>query len=366
MVRAIMTRHQNLRRVALGVLALSTAFAFHDRAVAQTGADPGPSPNYAGWRTTVLEENDSLYFNSDKHYTQGLRLSFLSPTLKPGGWTDGVFDFVGNIPTVFADGAQSQRRVSWFFGQSIFTPKNLDIKPPDPRDRPYAGWLYVGPSLLQETDGNQLENFEIEAGVIGPGALGRQVQNDFHQFIGIHEAQGWSNQLQNEPGGVLAYDRLWRFGVPFLHWEDGGVQDGVDIVPQLGATVGNVFDYVQAGAQLRIGHHLETDYGPIRVRPSISGTDYFNSSHLGDDIGWYIFAGAGGRAVARNIFLDGNSFRTSPHVEHKTFVADLQGGLSVYWSDHLRADFSAVRRTDEFVGQRAPDVIGTAALAFSW
>jgi len=366
MVRAIMTRHQNLRRVALGVLALSTAFAFHDRAVAQTGADPGPSPNYAGWRTTVLEENDSLYFNSDKHYTQGLRLSFLSPTLKPGGWTDGVFDFVGNIPTVFADGAQSQRRVSWFFGQSIFTPKNLDIKPPDPRDRPYAGWLYVGPSLLQETDGNQLENFEIEAGVIGPGALGRQVQNDFHQFIGIHEAQGWSNQLQNEPGGVLAYDRLWRFGVPFLHWEDGGVQDGVDIVPQLGATIGNVFDYVQAGAQLRIGHHLETDYGPIRVRPSISGTDYFNSSHLGDDIGWYIFAGAGGRAVARNIFLDGNSFRTSPHVEHKTFVADLQGGLSVYWSDHLRADFSAVRRTDEFVGQRAPDVIGTAALAFSW
>jgi len=366
MVRAIMTRHQNLRRVALGVLALSTACAFHDRAVAQTGADPGPSPNYAGWRTTVLEENDSLYFNSDKHYTQGLRLSFMSPTLKPGGWTDGVFDFVGNIPTVFADGAQSQRRVSWFFGQSIFTPKNLDIKPPDPRDRPYAGWLYVGPSLLQETDGNQLENFEIEAGVIGPGALGRQVQNDFHQFIGIHEAQGWSNQLQNEPGGVLAYDRLWRFGVPFLHWEDGGVQDGVDIVPQLGATVGNVFDYVQAGAQLRIGHHLETDYGPIRVRPSISGTDYFNSSHLGDDIGWYIFAGAGGRAVARNIFLDGNSFRTSPHVEHKTFVADLQGGLSVYWSDHLRADFSAVRRTDEFVGQRAPDVFGTAALAFSW
>ena len=64
--------------------------------------------------------------------------------------------------------------------------------------------------------------------------------------------------------------------------------------------------------------------------------------------------------------LDGNSFRTSPHVEHKTFVGDLQAGLSVYWSDRLRADFSAVRRTDEFVGQRASDVIGTAALAWSW
>src|SRR6266404_4771860 len=28
-------------------------------------------------RITILEENDSLYFNSDKHYTQGLRISDL-------------------------------------------------------------------------------------------------------------------------------------------------------------------------------------------------------------------------------------------------------------------------------------------------
>jgi hypothetical protein len=361
-----MTRHQNLRRAGLGVLALSAFFALHARAIAQTGSDPGPAPGYGDWRTTLLEENDSLYFNSDKHYTQGLRLSFLSPVLTPGHWTDGIFNFVGNVPLVFADGAQAQRRVSWFLGQSIFTPKNIDIKPPDPRDRPYGGWLYTGPSLLQETNGNQLENLEIELGVVGPGAFGRQVQNDFHQLIGVHQAEGWSNQLQNEPGGVLAYDRYWRLGVPFLNWTTDGVENGIDVVPTIGATVGNVFDYAQAGAQIRIGHHLETDYGPARVRPSISGTDYFNGAHLGDDIGWYIYAGAGGRAVARNIFLDGNSFRTSAHVEHKTFVADLQGGVALYWSDRVRVDFSAVRRTDEFVGQRAPDVIGTAAVSWSW
>jgi lipid A 3-O-deacylase len=324
-----MTSDRKLRRAGLGVLALSMIFVLHAGAVAQTADAGRPSPGYGDWRTTLLEENDSLYFNSDKHYTQGLRLSFLSPLLAPGGWSEGVFDFVGNIPMVFANGAQSHRRVAWFVGQSIFTPKNLDIKPPDPRDRPYGGWLYAGPSLMQESNGNQLENFEIEAGVIGPGAFGRQAQNDFHQFIGIHQAQGWSNQLQNEPGGVLAYDRLWRFGVPFLSWTTDGVQNGVDIVPQIGAAIGNVFDYVQAGAQIRIGHHLETDYGPIRVRPSLSGTDYFNGANLGDDIGWYIFAGAGGRAVARNIFLDGNSFRTSAHVEHQTFVADMLGGISL-------------------------------------
>lgn len=355
----------SLRQFGLGAAALIALFAFHGAAHAQTGDDPGPSPHANDWRTTILEENDSLYFNSDKHYTQGFRLSFLSPELTPGGWPDHLFTFFSDLPWVFENPAQSHRRVAWMFGQSIFTPKNLALKPPDPRDRPYAGWLYVGPSLLQET-GNQLEDLELDVGIVGPGALGRQIQNDWHQFIGVHQAEGWSDQIQNEPGGMLSYDRLWRIGVPFLNWTDGGVENGVDVVPQFGGTVGNVFDYAQAGAQIRIGHHLETDYGPVRVRPAISGTDYFNPSHLGDDMGWYFFAGAGGRAVARDIFLDGNSFRQSPHVEHKTFVADLQGGASIYWSDRIRLDLSAVRRTDEFVGQRAPDVIGTAAVSFSW
>ncbi len=359
----------NFRRSALCVLALSMIVALHGRAVAQTAGDPGPSPHNDGWRTTILEENDSLYFNSDKHYTQGLRLSLLSPVLQPNGWTDDVFQLVGKIPTVFVNPNQTtspvRRRIAWVLGQSIFTPKNLDIKPPARSDRPYAGWLYFGPSLLQET-GNQLENIELDLGVVGPGAFGRQIQNDWHQFMGIHQARGWSNQIQNEPGGVLAYDRYWRIGVPFVHWESGGVQDGVDIVPTAGGAVGNVFDYAQIGAQLRIGHHLETDYGPVRIRPSLSGTDYFNGAHLGDDIGWYFFAGAAGRAVARNIFLDGNSFRTSAHVEHKTFVGDLQAGASVYWSDRVRLDLTVVRQSPQFVGQRSQDVLGTAAVSFSW
>jgi hypothetical protein len=38
----------------------------------------------------------------------------------------------------------------------------------------------------------------------------------------------------------------------------------------------------------------------------------------------------------------------------------------VLWSNTLRLDFSAVRRTQEFVGQNGLDEIGTAALTLSW
>ncbi len=341
-------RLSKLAPAALGLLAICAAAAHAGDA---SGADDP-------WRMNLLEENDSLYTHTDKHYTQGLRISALSPRIGDE-WTNDLFDWAQIFPTVFATGGT--RRVAVFLGQSVFTPVDLDIKPPDPRDRPYGGWLYSGASLLQET-GNQLENLELDLGVVGPAALGKEVQNDWHQFIGIHQARGWSSQIQNEPGVVLSYERLWRVPIPFL----SGAENGIDIVPQLGGSGGNVFTYGEAGALLRIGRHLEADYGPVRIRPALSGTDYFNSAALGDDVGFYVFAGVQGRVVARNIFLDGNSFRQSPSVQHKTFVADLQAGVSAFWSRRLRVDLSVVRRTDEFVGQTRQDIIGTAALAVSW
>ena len=317
-------------------------------------------------RITVLEENDSLYFNSDKHYTQGLRLSDFAPEIgSQSGW-NGPFDLASSIAPIFLrDGASPDgsageyaRRYALFLGQSIFTPSNLTLRPPDPSDRPYGGWLYVGASLLQESNRHMLENLELDLGVVGPGALGRQVQNDFHQFIGIGQAKGWSHQIETEPGVMLTYERLWRIAIA------GDGNSGVDIVPQLGATVGNVFTYGEAGALLRIGRNLQADYGPARIRPALSGTDYFDGDHLDGKLGFYVYAGAQGRVVGRNIFLDGNSFRSSPSVDRKPLVADLQAGFLLFWSNDWQVDFSAVRRTREFEGQRSSDVIGTASLAF--
>ncbi len=314
-------------------------------------------------RFSLLEENDSLYFNSDKHYTQGLRLSDLRPDIAPDSSWNTPFDNLGSVAPIFSRApgqTERKRRYALFLGQSIFTPKNLQLTPPDPRDRPYAGWLYLGTSLLQETDGRMLENFEVDLGVVGPAALGEPVQNDWHQLIGAAAARGWGYQIHDEPGTMISYERQWRF--PLLG--DGG--EGMDFVPEAGATVGNVMTYGDVGGQFRIGRNLRVDYGPVRIRPALSGTDYFDADKLDGNLGYYFFVGAQGRVVGQNIFLDGNSFRESPSVEKKDLVADLQAGFSVFWSSAFRVDFSVVRRTEEFVGQRTPDEIGTAALAFSW
>jgi lipid A 3-O-deacylase len=308
-----------------------------------------------GARFGLIEENDSLYFHTDKHYTQGIRFSVLGPSRDAAAWP---FAFLGAHTPVFAD-APADRRISYFLGQSVFTPRDLKAKPPDPHDRPYAGWLYGGVSLLQRSRDGGLENVELALGIVGPGAFGKFVQNDWHQFIGIPTARGWASQLQNEPGAVLSYDRLWRVTLA------GSDAFGIDVVPQAGATFGNVYTYGDAGGLLRIGSKLGADYGPARVRPALSGTDYFDANAAGEAPGGYFYVGALGRVVARNLFLDGNNFRMSPSVEHKALVADVQSGMALFWSRHVKLDLSVVLRTQEFVGQHTPDVLGTATLAFT-
>lgn len=320
-----------------------------------------PAAADEGQRITVIEENDSLPFNSDKHYTQGLRLSYLaSPIASESFWT-APFDAASAIlPWMDETAASRTRRYAILVGQSLFTPKDTHRSPPDPTDRPYAGWLYGGVSLLQETDHHILDHVELQLGMVGPAAAGKATQNTWHQFIGVAEAEGWGSQIQNEFGGIIEVERKWRVNLL------GSPAAGLDIVPELGGVAGNIFSYGKTGALLRVGTNLASDYGPVRITPALSGTDYVDTEALADGLGFYAFIGAEGRAVGRNIFLDGNSFRHSRSVDKKNFVGDLQAGVSLFWSNALRLDVMAMRRSPEFEGQQSPDVLGTVGLSVFW
>jgi hypothetical protein len=299
-------------------------------------------------RFALLEENDSVPFNTDKYYTQGLEFTYLGPDVAVGSAWIAPFDALGAFPFDTEGASEVSRRYEVLLGQSIFTPKDTARDDPDPDDRPYAGWLYGGVGLIQDTDRRRLDHLELLVGVVGPDALGKKTQNDWHQYIGIDESRGWDEQLHNEPGLMLSYERKWRLLQPV----GGGF--AVDAIPELGLTVGNVMDYVQGGGMIRFGRNLEADYGPNRIRPALSGTPYFNSDYLDGSFGFYLFVGAQGRLVARNLFLDGNTFRDSRSVDSNAFVGDLSGGLSLFWGDAVKLDAVATYRTEEFEDQDHP------------
>jgi hypothetical protein len=351
-------RHQERPFVAfvlaapLAVLAASTPQA--RAADSESASDSG--------RYTVIEEND--YFNpvhpSDRHYTQGLRLSYLTGAVKDGDVSAPLFAWFDR--NLFVGEGERSQHVDWSIGQSIFTPNDLVAAKPDPRDRPYAGWAYLQGGLVQSTDKNRLDDLEVQIGVVGPAALAEQAQNDWHEYF-MHQAvsNGWGSQLKNEPGLDITYERHWRYDL--LGTGDGA---GIDVTPDAGGALGNVLAYANAGAMLRLGYNLAANYGTSRILPAPSGGDYFDSSVTGP--GGYIFVAAEGRGVGRNIFLQGNDFVSGPHVTAYPAVGDLVVGGTVFWGKWLRGTVSFDTRSKEFIGQQGPDRFTSLSLSanFDW
>jgi hypothetical protein len=346
----------NLRFLSRVACASATVFALSfwltAPAVAQEGNDPKEGTDYG--RLTIIEENDSILLNDDRYYTQGAQFTWLSPSIGADTGFYEPFEWLSGGPFApFNGGGQWRKRhYEFLLGQQIFTPSDISLSNPPTDDRPYAGWLYAGIGMIQDTDHRTLEHLEIVGGIIGEHSMGRNAQNDWHQFIGVGEAQGWDTQIHSEPGVMISYERKWRFNQPLFWGQE------VEAIPELGATLGNVMTYGETGLTLRFGQGLKADYGQQRMRPSTSGTSYFNAEAMTSPFGYYLYVAAQGRAVGRNIFLDGNTFRDdSRSVDKKPLVGDLSAGVAMFWSDDFRIDASATYRTKEFDGQDGDRVI---------
>jgi hypothetical protein len=294
---------------------------------------------------TFVWEND-WFGDSDQNYTNGFRVAWLSGA-KPRRGVAGL-----HARALRADDRVVIRR-GFALGHQVYTPDDWDVAAPLPDQHPYGAWLYGEyTSVVQRQD--IVDQFSVQLGVVGPSAGGEWAQNSFHELIGEDDALGWDNQIGDEVGLVLSYDRKMR---AVLELERS--RFGVDVTPSFGATLGNIFTNAHAGLTLRLGQDLRNDYGPPRVRPSLAGAGYFTPA---DRFSWYLFAGVEGRGVVHDIFLDGSFLdEGDPSVDTKPWVADFQGGLVLQWGVQQLA-ITYVERSEEFDTQPTPQRFG----AISW
>lgn len=296
---------------------------------------------------SLLVEND-LFYNTDRDYTSGLELAY---TTAPDETPDGLVDFAHALPLMPDTG---DVRASFSFGQDIFTPANTQLVVPPLDQRPYAGWLYAGLGLLAKDEQN-LDQLEFQIGTIGPASLGRDSQAFVHSILGERKPAGWHYQLRDEPTLEITYERAFKLIPP-----KSILGLLFDIEPHVGAAAGNVYDYVNAGGMARFGFNLPDDFGPVRMQPTLPGTNFFEPT---GGFSAYVFAGIDARALARNIFLDGNSFEASRSVPKKDFVGDLQLGAAIA-TERWRLSFTHVFRSKEYKGQPRSDQFGAVNLTF--
>lgn len=301
---------------------------------------------------SVLEEND-LIVRTDRHYTQGIKLSFLqSDGVAPGG----VARIAARMPTLGY--TPNALKFGYQIGQSMYTPSNIRASQPIPNDRPYGGWLYTGFILQRrgETAGGTpvLENFALDLGIIGPESLAEEAQTWVHELRGLHVPKGWDNQLKTEPGINLKYERSYLFR---SSWTGAFA---VDLIPRAGFSLGNVDTSARAGAMLRAGWNLPGNFG-LQTIDSLTTPE--GGLPPGDvnwrkNLGFYGFLGAEGRAVGHNVFLDGNLWRGGPHVEKEPLVGEMRAGFAVRLG-RCTIGYTYVARTPEFRLQPQHDSYGS-------
>lgn len=298
----------------------------------------------------ITMENDLFGAGTDRNYTNGIRFGWLDTSATP----PKAVEFVDDYLPFFS--VNDTTFVYYSLGQNLYTPRDILTRTPDPQDRPYAAFLYGSMGMSTAVE-NHLDSVEITLGVVGPMALGKGTQKFVHDLIDGDNPAGWDHQLENEPGLMISTQRLWpevyTAEIGDLHFRTS---------PYVGGTLGNVYTYANTGLifQLVPKNYTWQDLPP-RVRPAIPGSGYFASGD--DDFSWSIFAGLEARAVGRNIFLDGNTFRDSPSVDKNYFVGDANIGVATNYG-RTRVTYTLNWRSEEFKGQDDPDVFGVISVGY--
>ncbi len=315
-----------------------------------TGSAVAAEEATRGGAVSVMIEND-IFAGQDGHYTNGFGVTWVAERgASAPKWAEQM---AAQVPWLPDEGVL---RHGYMFGQSMFTPANIENPNPPSTDRPYAGWLYGTFGIGKDSD-RQFDLFAVTLGIVGPASSAESSQKLVHRWTGSRQPEGWSTQLHNEPGIVLSAQRSWRNVVR------GSIGNlSFDVTPSVGGTLGNVFTYGSTDVAIRFGNQLPRDLGIPRIQPANLGSGEFSPQSA---TGWYLFVGAEGRAVARNIFLDGNTFRDSRSVERIPWVADLQYGL-VFSIRAFRISFTNVLRTREYRTQVQPDRFGALTVSVNY
>jgi hypothetical protein len=301
------------------------------------GADQG----WEGQSFWVTWENDATR-GSDRHYTQGAMLRYLSSDAATPEW---LKSFSHRIPDW---GFESQ---GWKFGlevgQQMYTPEDLDAVELVKDDQPYAGWFYWAMSLQRRGPTNTrhlpvMETLRVDLGMVGPISQAEHTQKVWHG----RDPRGWHNQLGNEPGLALRYDRTYLLRVPLF---DHFVLDGL---PTTEWALGNVDIHLGIKATLRCGYNVPNEFEV----PALKTRKKF---------GAYMFASLAGRAVAHSIFLDGNTWKESHRVEREPLVGYAVAGASLVLGP-VEIIGSNNYVSHEFRGQRLSDSYGSVTILYKF
>lgn len=306
-----------------------------------------------------LRVDNDVLGGQDQGYSNGVQLTLVSPNLRDytndpclprlARWVNRYLNALQ--PTTF-----EQQNMIATFAQGIFTPTDFSRSDLIEDDRPYAAALLIGLGY-NAREGDHLRTTQLQFGIVGPSAMGKQAQDAVHGLTGSERFRGWDNQLEDEPVVRLLHERMQRFSS-----NDGAGGWSWDTISHYGGSFGNLATYANAGAEFRFGLNLPDDFGSTPLRPAGENTAPTRQPQSLYTPGAHMFLTLDTRWVLYDITLDGNLFRDSHSVEKRHAVAYVGYGVA-YMRHRWKFALARYHGTREFETQRETPVFGSFTIS---
>ena len=135
-----------------------------------------------------LHYDNDLFTGTDYYYTQGYAIEVVHPALRKNPLTQLLFKT-----------KTGQTQYGLTFEHTGFTPTSIRSNAIRVGDRPFAAaMLLKTASSSTDTLRRVSVSSELSTGVVGPVALGNEIQTSLHRFTNGVEPRGWQYQIQND------------------------------------------------------------------------------------------------------------------------------------------------------------------------
>jgi len=299
----------------------------------------------------IYFENDMFGDFTDAQYSSGEKFNLTYHVNNP---KNGLYDLL------VSDGLGEEIFLTFNLSNQIYTPVDLTETELIEDDRPYAGWTYVEAGMHKSTN-KTMNSLSLKVGMIGPASCSQEIQTGIHKLVNAGLPKGWDNQLSNELGVNLSYIYKQRYAPkPVFGWLESAV------IPYGQINLGNVSTLAALGTFVRVGYNIPKDFGLATMNiGGESNIPAYDENLHSLEKNWSLSFNISltGSAVARDIFLDGNTFKSSHSVDKNIFVAYASVGLSARYKT-FTIDVTNTRNTKK--GDKEGPLQDVGTVIVSW
>ncbi len=200
-------------------------------------------------------ENDAI-FKTDKYYTNSISYSWLSSknTNDQRIYDNSFYNFINNIP--FQKEKKNQS-IQLGFEHFLFTPDDIEKTEKIKDDIPYAGVAELQLSIYRWEE-KYFHQFGLSLSLVGPSALGEEVQNTMHDMIGARHANGWDNQLDDSLNIGINYSYGEKF---YTKYFDNNSK--FEVINQIRFDLGTDIRGIIGGTNFRYGYNIPNNFATI-------------------------------------------------------------------------------------------------------